>query len=111
MTLPREGKFTSSHFFASKDVVGRQGSVSGVTLPFSKNPFLQLLIFTEKARKERSGYCRQALNDRHENQKGTAGRGREKMSRRFATNITTIYDMSRQFATFYDNFRLFIPLT
>ena len=45
-------------------------------------------------------------------QKGTAGRGREKKaSRQFATNVTTIYDMSRQFATFYDNFRLFIPLT
>ena len=35
----------------------------------------------------------------------------KKMSRQFATNVTTIYDMSRQFATFYDNFRLFIPLT
>ena len=35
----------------------------------------------------------------------------KKMSRQSATNVTTIYDMSRQFATFYDNFRLFVPLT
>ena len=47
-----------------------------------------------------------------ENQKGTAGRGRgKKMSRQFATNVTTIYDILRQLATFYDNFRLFLPLT
>ena len=26
MTFPREGKFTSSHFFASKDVMGRPWS-------------------------------------------------------------------------------------
>ena len=44
--------------------------------------------------------------------KGDGGKGTgKKMSRQFATNVTTIYDMSRQFATFYDNFRLFIPLT
>ena len=52
----------------------------------------------------------QMLNRR--NPKGDGGRGTgKKMSRQFATNVTTIYDMSRQFATFYDNFRLFIPLT
>ena len=46
------------------------------------------------------------------NPKGDGGKGTgKKMSRQFATNVTTIYDMSRQFATFYDNFRLFIPLT
>ena len=47
-----------------------------------------------------------------ENQKGTAGRGREKKchdnvrqpSRQFTT-------WSRQLATFYDNVRLFAPLT
>ena len=33
------------------------------------------------------------------------------MSRQFATNVMTIYDMSRQFPTFYDNFRLFFLLT
>ena len=45
-------------------------------------------------------------------QKGTAGRGREKKtSRQFTTNVTTICDILRQFATFYDNFRLFVPLT
>ena len=36
-----------------------------------------------------------------ENQKGTAGRGRQKKT----------HDNLRHFATFYDNFRLFIPLT
>ena len=35
----------------------------------------------------------------------------KKKSRQFATNVTTIYDMSRQLATFCDNFRLLIPLT
>ena len=43
-----------------------------------------------------------------ENQKGTAGRGREK-------NVTTIcdkrHDILRHFTTFCDNFRLFVPLT
>ena len=44
--------------------------------------------------------------------KGDGGKGTgKKMSRLFATNVTTICDMSRQFATFYDNFRLFVPLT
>ena len=44
-------------------------------------------------------------------QKGTAGRGREKKkSRQFATSVTTIYDILRRFATFYDNFRLFVPI-
>ena len=45
--------------------------------------------------------------------KGDGGKGTgKKMSRQFASlNVTTIYDMSRQFATFYDNSRLFIPLT
>ena len=33
------------------------------------------------------------------------------MSRQFATNVTTIYDILRQLATCYDNFRLFLPLT
>ena len=43
------------------------------------------------------------------NPKGDGGKGTgKKVSRQFATNVTTIYDMSRQFATFYDNFRLFI---
>ena len=46
------------------------------------------------------------------NPKGDGGKGTgKKMSRQFATNVTTIYDMSRQFATFYDNFRLFISLS
>ena len=46
------------------------------------------------------------------NPKGDGGKGTgKKMSQKFATNVTRIYDMSRQFATFYDNFRLFIPLT
>ena len=44
--------------------------------------------------------------------KGTAGSGRQKQkSRRFATNVTTIYEIIRQLATFYDNFRLIVPLT
>ena len=52
------------------------------------------------------------LSKSRRNPKGDGGKGTEKkMSRQFATNVTTVYDMSRQFATFYDNFRLFIPLT
>ena len=47
-----------------------------------------------------------------ENQKGTAGRGREKKChdnlRQTSRQFTT---WSRQLATFYDNFRLFVPLT
>ena len=44
--------------------------------------------------------------------KGDGGKGTgKKMSRQFATNVTTIYDILQQLATFYDNFRLFIPLT
>ena len=45
--------------------------------------------------------------------KGDGGKGTgRKMSRQFATNVTTIYDIVRQLqATFYDNFRLFVPLT
>ena len=39
--------------------------------------------------------------------KGTA----KKTSRQFATNVTTIYNILWQFATFYDNFRLFVPLS
>ena len=35
----------------------------------------------------------------------------KKTSRQFATNVTTIYEILRQIATFYDNFRLFVPLT
>ena len=35
----------------------------------------------------------------------------KKTSRQFATNVTTIYDILRQLATFYDNFHLFVPLT
>ena len=47
-----------------------------------------------------------------ENQKGTGGKGTgKKMSRQFATNVTTIYDILRQLATLYDSFRLFVPLT
>ena len=38
MTFPREGKFTSSHFFASKDVMGSEALLLG-------NHFL---IFQEK---------------------------------------------------------------
>ena len=40
--------------------------------------------------------------------KGDGGKGTgKKTSRQYATNGTTMYDISRQFATFYDNFRLF----
>ena len=28
MTFPREGKFSSSHFFASKDVMGKEAIIS-----------------------------------------------------------------------------------
>ena len=41
---------------------------------------------------------------------GEKGTGKT-ISRQFATNITTLFDILRQFATFYDNFRLFVPLT
>ena len=47
-----------------------------------------------------------------ERQKGDGGKGTgQKASRQFARNVTTTYDILRQFATFYDNFRLFVPLT
>ena len=46
------------------------------------------------------------------NPKGDGGKGTgKKTSRQFATDVTTIYDMLRQFATFYDNFCLFVPLS
>ena len=53
------------------------------------------------------------------NQGGTAetktgrreGDGKKKTWRQFATTVTTFYDILRQFATFYDNFSLFVPLT
>ena len=46
-----------------------------------------------------------------ENQKGRREGDGKKMSRQFATNVTTIYDILRQLATSYDNYRLFVPLT
>ena len=47
-----------------------------------------------------------------DNQKVTAGRGRQKkVSRQFATNVTTIYDILREFVTFDDNIRLCVPMT
>ena len=44
-------------------------------------------------------------------EKKIRGDGLKKRSRQFATNVTTIYDILGHFATFYDNFRLFVPLT
>ena len=42
----------------------------------------------------------------------TKKRGRQqKMSRQFATNVTTIYDILQQVATFYHNFRRIVPFT
>ena len=35
----------------------------------------------------------------------------KKTPRQSSTNVTTIYDVLRQLATFYDNFRLFVPWT
>ena len=38
MTFPREGKFTSSHFFASKDVMGKiatEPQLSGIAVDFA----------------------------------------------------------------------------
>ena len=35
MTFPREGKFTSSHFFASKDALGIQSEITAKTLASS----------------------------------------------------------------------------
>ena len=43
---------------------------------------------------------------------GGKGTGNKKCHDNLRQNVTTIYDeTSRQFATFYDNFRLFVPLT
>ena len=39
------------------------------------------------------------------------GDGKKYVTTIFPTNVMTIYDILRQFATFYDNFRLFVPLT
>ena len=45
------------------------------------------------------------------NPKGDGGKGTgKKTSRQFATNVTTIFDILRQLATFYDNFRLFVSI-
>ena len=37
MTFPREGKFTSSHFFASKDVMGTQRALRDRLMSRGKN--------------------------------------------------------------------------
>ena len=55
--------------------------------------------------------CPPRIYDSAKSKRGRREGDGKKMSRQFATNVTTIYDMSRQFVTFYDNFRLYIPLT
>ena len=40
--------------------------------------------------------------------KEDGGKWPGKKSRQFATDVTTVYDILRQLATFYDNFRLFV---
>ena len=69
--------------------------------------FLQKTAGNRRFSQQTADFCRNRRKPKGDGGKGTG----KTMSRQFATNVTTIYDMSQQFATFYDNFRLFIPLT
>ena len=67
---------------------------------------IRSLEVTTSLFKEVEGRAMSELNRRKPKGDGGKGTGK-KMSRQFATNVTTIYDILRQLATFYDNFHLF----